>query len=214
MSIQAVDWQCAGDDDRSKPRNVVRPLPALSRDALMIAAYEEARADPSLRLEAKCESSEVADGYWHVVAAIPGQEMIAAAHLIARRAAIYLPLDEGKPFVPGYVFVFAWGVDFQWRKILSAPGVGGVLASGERMRPIPDKVIDELRAREALCEVSNLVAQTKTGGSRSGWRRRSRREDADDKHQVVANAWVTVIDMLEDAPHEQRSGLFATALGL
>lgn len=213
MSLQAIEWSCVSED-RPKPCNVVRPLPRLSRDELMTVAYEEARSDPSLRLEARCKSPEIAGGCWHVVAAIPGQEMIAAAHLIARHAAVYLPIKDGKPFLPGYLFVFAWGIDAQWRKILGAPGIGGVLASGERMRPIPDGVIDYLRVREAGWEAAK--EKGRLGSARRGWRRWIRGKDVDlpPVFSVTVEEWQPKLRVLEDVPVDERAGLFAAAMGL
>lgn len=207
MSL-ALDYVFASSKDDIKPRNVVRSLPALSTDDILEAAYSQARANPSVRLEAKPEAP-----CWHVVAAIPGQESVAAAYLISRHAAIYLPVKDGRPFLPGYLFVFAWGLDSQWRRILDAPGISGVLASGERARPIPDAVIDYLRVREAGWK---LAAKGKSCAKRKGWRRWLREQEVElpPVYSVTVDEWQPKLRELENAPIEERSRLFATAIGL
>src|SRR5437588_12517795 len=54
---------------------------------------------------------------WHIVRTELGRETIAAAHLAGRRFGIYLPMIDSVPLFPGYLFVFAWGITDQWRRI-------------------------------------------------------------------------------------------------
>lgn len=202
MSL-TLDYVFASSKDDIKPRNVVRSLPRLSRESVMIAAYEEARADPSLRLKAASLKAgpdgkpEVTDGCWHVVAAIPGQEMVAMAHLVARNFGTYLPMYEGKPLVPGFVLVFAWGIDSQWRKILGAPGIGGLLANGEKASPVPWKEVDYLRGLEVWWQ-----EDVNTPNIRKGRRRRWKRKQ---RATVTVQDWQSKLKGAE---------VFAAAVGL
>jgi transcription antitermination factor NusG len=98
--------------------------------------------------------------HWHVLSTVPGQERIAASHLAARRFGIYLPENEQtvvargvkrqrrRLLIPGYVFVFVWGIAGNFRRICACPGVSRLLFECGRPAVIEDEEIDQLAALE------------------------------------------------------------------
>ena len=96
---------------------------------------------------------------WFVVQTRPHAEHKAAAHLARQGFDCYLPRylkrrrHAGKTEIvpaalfPRYMFV-AVGEAQQWRSIRSTIGVSQLVCSGEDPAPVPDRVIEELRARE------------------------------------------------------------------
>lgn len=97
---------------------------------------------------------------WYIVVTTPGQEGIAAGHLIGRRFGVYQPRFPDPKIIRGrkqrrwrnlfpcYLFVFVWDAERHARRILACPGVARMLCIGERPVPVPFDVIDHLRAEE------------------------------------------------------------------
>lgn len=75
---------------------------------------------------------------WYALRTIPGQERIAAAHLVGRRFPIYLPERriEGKtrttePLFIGYIFVMVWDIGFHHERMRACPGVMGIVKNAD-----------------------------------------------------------------------------------
>lgn len=100
---------------------------------------------------------------WHVVITRPGEEGIASGHLIGRRFGVYQPMETRQypacrgraaysrnlPLFRGYLFVFVWDINAHVRRIMACPGISRVLCDGSRAAVVPDRLINELQAREA-----------------------------------------------------------------
>lgn len=94
-------------------------------------------------------------GYWIVAKTKSKRERWAAENVKRQGFDCYLPLTtEALPntggvrafcLFPGYLFVFTRG---QWRALLSTFGVTDLIMSGQQPAVMPDKEIDNLRARE------------------------------------------------------------------
>ncbi len=136
-------------------------LPSLSEHLLQLAARatERAHASPfaaEITAEPAC---------WHVIVTEPNREAIAAGHLIGRGFGIYLPeydevvITRGRKRVihqrmfPGYLFVFVWAIERQWRRIASCTGVARLLLNDQQPAILSDAQINEIQTRE----ISQLV---------------------------------------------------------
>jgi transcription antitermination factor NusG len=98
--------------------------------------------------------------HWYIITTVPGQQGIAAGHLIGRGFGIYLPeidrreIVRGRvrnhrvPMFPGYLFLFTWALARNWGRIRACTGVSRILgdgAAGEAApRIVPDALIDEI----------------------------------------------------------------------
>lgn len=136
-------------------------LPSLSDHLLQLAARatERAHANP---FEAEIAPEPAR---WHVIVTEPNREATAAGHLIGRGFGTYLPdydqiaVIRGRKRVihqrmfPGYLFVFVWAIERQWRRIASCTGVTRMLLNGERPAILSDEQINEIQTRE----ISQLV---------------------------------------------------------
>lgn len=97
---------------------------------------------------------------WYVVQSQPNAELKAVAHLDRQGFATYLPryLKRRRharrvehvpaPLFPRYLFVRMNVATQRWRTIFSTVGVSRIVCNGELPTPIPDRVIENLRARE------------------------------------------------------------------
>lgn len=98
---------------------------------------------------------------WHVVTTVTGHENVASAFLVSRRFGVFDPhsretvvrrgrkVDRVYRLLPGYLIVFVWGLDQQKDRILSCPGVLGILKNGDgAYAVVPDHVIDDMRRWE------------------------------------------------------------------
>lgn len=96
---------------------------------------------------------------WFVVQTQPHSEKKAAAHLARQGFHCYLPCYLKRrrharktetvpaPLFPRYMFV-AIDETQQWRSIRSTVGVAHLVCRGDEPAPVPDGVIEDLRARE------------------------------------------------------------------
>ena len=97
---------------------------------------------------------------WFVVQTQPQAESKAARHLINQGFMAYLPFYRrrvrharrneilARPLFPGYLFVQLDPDQQRWRSINGTIGVRCILAEGGRPRSIPDRVVDEIVARQ------------------------------------------------------------------
>lgn len=100
------------------------------------------------------------DNGWLVVRTQPCAEEKARSHLVNQGFATYLPRYRRKvvharrvrivlrPLFPAYLFVRFDPARTRWRSINGTVGVRHVLTDGERPRCVPERVVQEIRARE------------------------------------------------------------------
>lgn len=97
---------------------------------------------------------------WHVVHTQAGAEEKAARHLANQSFEVYFPRIRkrwrharrtqtvARALFPRYIFV---SIDLEkeaWRSVKSTIGVQQIVCQGDRPLPVPQNVIDEIRARE------------------------------------------------------------------
>lgn len=99
-------------------------------------------------------------GFWSVVQVQPRAEEKARQHLANQGFAPYLPRYRRRvrharriemvlrPLFPGYLFVQLDPAKTRWRSINGTVGVRRVLTDGEAPRHVPDRIVDEIMARE------------------------------------------------------------------
>ncbi len=98
---------------------------------------------------------------WYVVHTQAGRENFAAGHLERQGFATYLPLYRRQrrharrttlvlaPLFPRYLFVQADLARDRWQSINGTHGVHHLVCMGDRPSPVPDGVVDAIRARAA-----------------------------------------------------------------
>ncbi len=97
---------------------------------------------------------------WYVVQTRPRDETRAQRHLAQQGFEVYLPCFTKKrrharrtqmvaaPLFPGYMFTRLDLARDRWRSINGTVGVNRLLCHGDRPTPVPDGIVDDLRARE------------------------------------------------------------------
>lgn len=99
-------------------------------------------------------------GYWFVVQTHPRAEAKAKRHLINQGFTTYMPVYQRRvrharrsemvlrPLFPGYLFVQLDPEMHRWRSINGTVGVRQILTDGSAPRYVPDRIIDEIVARQ------------------------------------------------------------------
>jgi transcriptional antiterminator RfaH len=115
---------------------------------------------------------------WFAVYTKAGKERLAEGNLAAQGFETYLPrlarqrgrakrvLPGPVPMFPRYLFVRLDLDAGPWRAVHSTYGVSRLVSFGDRPAPLPDAVIDGLRAREGadgIISLSEIVAPFKPG---------------------------------------------------
>lgn len=97
---------------------------------------------------------------WYVAETHPQSEARALDHLCRQGYAAYLPrylkrrrharrIDTVRaPLFPGYLFVCMDVARTQWRAIRSTIGIRHLICEGEKPVPVPEGVVEEIRANE------------------------------------------------------------------
>ena len=97
---------------------------------------------------------------WYVAETHPQSEIRALDHLRRQGFAAYLPrylkrrrharkVDTVRaPLFPGYLFVCMDVARTQWRAIRSTLGIRHLICVGEKPLPVPEGVVEEIRANE------------------------------------------------------------------
>ena len=97
---------------------------------------------------------------WYIVQTRPRDETRAQRHLVRQGFEVYLPRFAKKrrharrtetvaaPLFPGYLFTRLDMERDRWRSINGTIGVNRLVCHGDRPAPVPDGVVDGLRARE------------------------------------------------------------------
>ncbi len=98
--------------------------------------------------------------HWYVVHTQPHNEGRAEEHLRRQSFAVYLPryLRQrrharkseivSRPLFPRYLFVLLDLTKDRWRSIQSTFGVSHLVTAGDEPLHVPDRVVEEIRARE------------------------------------------------------------------
>jgi len=97
---------------------------------------------------------------WYVVQTQPNSERKAAFHLQRQGFNVYMPQYPKRwrharkteirpaPLFPRYLFIAMDVAQARWRAIRSTIGVTALVCNGERPTPVPDGVVEDIRARE------------------------------------------------------------------
>ena len=97
---------------------------------------------------------------WYVVQTQPRREAKAAFHLQRQDFTVYLPKylkrwrharkSEMRPtaLFPRYLFVAMDLAQARWQAIHSTIGVSTLVCNGERPSPVPERIVEDIRARE------------------------------------------------------------------
>jgi len=97
---------------------------------------------------------------WYVVQTRPRDETRAQRHLAQQGFEVYLPCFTKRrrharrtqmvaaPLFPGYLFARFDTARDRWRSINGTVGVNRLICHGDRPAPVPDDIVDGLRARE------------------------------------------------------------------
>lgn len=111
--------------------------------------------------------------YWCAVNTQVNAEDKAVFHLVRQGFKVLLPKHlkrrsharkvewVPRPLFPGYLFVEIDPERSPWRAIRSTVGIFDVIRFGEKPAPVPNEVIDEIRARQD----ENGLVKTHDGGS-------------------------------------------------
>lgn len=100
---------------------------------------------------------EPAKPRWYLARTNNGQERLARYSLIAEKFEVWLPLVARKnrkgelaaaTMFPGYVFVRLTTGLQGWTKVFSARGVASVVGMRGTPTPVPERIVDRLKARE------------------------------------------------------------------
>lgn len=173
---------------------------------------------------------------WYALVTEPGHEKLAMSHLVGRRFGIYLPEEEitevrrgrrvtrRRLLLPGYVFVFVWGIERHTRRLRSIPGVVDILHNNERPQVIPDCAIDRLREIEnendpipisiTIEDVIEATAKPKKKKGKKGRRRNSRPPPrqwsaADARKEIIGtHAYSPFIEAMRNESEEVRLEAF------
>jgi transcription antitermination factor NusG len=198
------------------------------------AYFTELAAQATERARAHKFEAEVAPtpGRWHVLVTQPNRETTAAAHLIGRGFGTYLPeitkvaIVRGRKrtcrqaLFPGYLFVFVWGIEAQWRRIAACTGITRLLLKDDKPAVVADEIIGEIQATEFNClmETGALHLQDDHRRPRKRMKRwqRQLRETEDKsipegKFRVSTKGYFADVEKQEP---EARNSILRRALGL
>jgi transcriptional antiterminator RfaH len=93
---------------------------------------------------------------WFVGVTKQGGERLARRELLNQNFEVYLPLYIKEwtakplitPFLPGYIFIRMDPVEQRWQAALSTFGMRTVIYANDRPLPVPDAILEGIRARE------------------------------------------------------------------
>lgn len=158
---------------------------------------------------------------WHIVETHPGQDKVAVAHLAGRRFGVFWPsftIDvDGrfgkkrthiKALFGGYVFVFVWDIAAHARRILSCPGVRGIVYGAGGAAIVPDQFIAHLRIREVYEQDQIEVSKKRKRP------RRKRSSPIEHQDDMISIRPFDVLHGIETLDDEKRRAVLMRALGL
>ncbi|MGE0734882.1 MAG: transcription termination/antitermination protein NusG [Alphaproteobacteria bacterium] len=148
---------------------------------------------------------------WYVAQTHTRAERNAVEHLRRQGFRTYLPeylkrrsharrIDNVKmPLFPGYLFVAMDIATTRWRSVRSTIGVKALICDGDRPVPVPEGVVEDLRARE-----------DETGLVRMAWRPAFTRGEA---IEVTSGPLRDQIGVFDCAGDDERVYILLTLLG-
>lgn len=113
------------------------------------------------------EASDRSPVRWYVIQCKPRQDRRALAHLECQGFACYLPtrhitriragrkVEVRESLFPGYLFARLDSRKDNWGPIRSTRGVDQIVRFGEHPTPVPDEIIEQIRARLASAPAEN-----------------------------------------------------------
>lgn len=136
---------------------------------------------------------------WYLIEVFGGHERHAASHLVARRFGICMPeirfepkkvmnqwtgeitVNRGKELprtrlmFTGYIFVFLWMDDSNWRRLGAIPGLRRIVCNTEgHMVTIDEPTMRQIREVEALLCPVKMPPEWRNTRKRHGWRSKRR----------------------------------------
>ncbi len=108
------------------------------------------------------------DKKWYLIHSKPRQESVARTQLERQGYQIYLPLIRtprrrlGKrtirvePMFPRYLFIRLDTINDNWAPIRSTVGVSNIVRFGTEPAPVPDELVDTIRARDDRSGIQDL----------------------------------------------------------
>jgi transcription antitermination factor NusG len=168
-------------------------------------------------------------GRWYILTTMPNHEGIAAGHLIARRFGVFHPqayvkyVTRGRKrevmrnLFPGYLFVFVWDIERHMRRLLSVPGVNGLVTNQDRPIVVPDRIINRVRAVEnskqrPLTYLDDVIVRRRRRKKYS--QTVVRKEVTVEPNEIVAVHAYDGWDNIGELAVEDRIGKLHAALGL
>ena len=168
---------------------------------------------------------------WFIISTIPGQERIAAAHLIGRRFIVYVPeieceptlehnkikagkkLDHIESMYPGYIFVLIWDIEFHWHRLQDCPGVLNLIVTSSGTPAIVStEMLNEIKSIENILRPLHFSADLIDKKKRR-WRRSRVPQEVIPENEIISvRTWSAFKDGNLDS--EARNALLHRALGL
>ncbi len=150
-------------------------------------------------------------GDWYVAHTHPRAEARARAHLLRQGFGVYLPQflkrrrharrveEVAAPLFPRYLFVRFDPAKARWRAIRSTVGVQALVCHGETPAPVPEGIVEAIRAREDERGFVRLgaLAQLRPG----------------QKVRIAAGALADQIGLLERLDDRERVSVLLDLLG-
>lgn len=147
---------------------------------------------------------------WFVVQTQPRAEAKAKRHLVNQGFETYMPVYERRvrharrievvlrPLFPGYLFVQLDPEMQRWRSINGTVGVHQILTDGNAPRPVPDRIIEEIVARQDESGAIKLAPPSFNPGQAV---------------RLVDGAFAEVSALFEEMRDESRAVLLISLLG-
>lgn len=147
---------------------------------------------------------------WFVVQTQPRAEAKAKCHLVNQGFTIYMPVYQRRirharraelvlrPLFPGYLFVQINAEHQRWRSINGTVGVRQILTDGHVPRFVPDRIIEEIVAREDEAGVVSIAKPSFSPGQQV---------------RLTDGAFAEFSGLFEEMRDESRAVLLITLLG-
>ncbi len=126
-------------------------------------------ADPVTQRQ-PCRARGTSAEEWYVLRTRPRAERQVSVLLVMRDAKHYLPLVRGsrsgkrmEPLFPGYVFCRVEIPSVQWVEIRSLPGIAYVLNAQGGPVPVPEELVESVRARVEMENSGRAPSRFKPG---------------------------------------------------
>ena len=189
------------------------------------AAMERDRRDGPFRAEIRPDMKPA----WYAVTVHPNHEQIARFQLVARGIGVLhpqFPVDyiyhgqarrRMRSLIPGYLFIFVWGIELHTRRILKCSGVSGIVkAESGGYCMIDDAEIDKIRRAEneewPLVTVEEVIVRRRR--RKKYTQTLERRETPITQGEIVSCHAGSYWNEKTELAHVERIGNLKRALGL